>query len=84
MCLGVPGKVIEVDGEMQIATVDFWGHLEPRRLCDPPDPARRGGGDLGLVRRAAPARRRARLDDCRRSRRDRGSARCGSCAEGSG
>ena len=25
MCLGVPGKVIEVDREMQIATVDCWG-----------------------------------------------------------
>ena len=38
MCLGVPGKVIEVDGEMQIATVDFWGVRKQVRLeiCDAP------------------------------------------------
>ena len=38
MCLGVPGKVIEVDQEMQIATVDFWGVRKQVRLeiCDSP------------------------------------------------
>lgn len=36
MCLGVPGKVIDVDAEMQIATVDFWGVRKQVRLeiCD--------------------------------------------------
>ncbi len=38
MCLGVPGKVVEVDQEMQIATVDFWGVKKQVRLevCDAP------------------------------------------------
>jgi hydrogenase expression/formation protein HypC len=38
MCLGVPGKVVEVDYEMQIATVDFWGVKKQVRLevCDAP------------------------------------------------
>jgi hydrogenase expression/formation protein HypC len=38
MCLGVPGKVIEVDREMQVATVDFWGVKKQIRLevCDAP------------------------------------------------
>ena len=38
MCLGVPGKVVEVDAEMQIATVDFWGVKKQVRLevCDAP------------------------------------------------
>ncbi len=30
MCLGVPGKVIEIDG--QIAQVDFWGVRKQVRL----------------------------------------------------
>jgi hydrogenase expression/formation protein HypC len=30
MCLGVPGRVIAVDGD--IATVDFWGVTRPVRL----------------------------------------------------
>jgi hydrogenase expression/formation protein HypC len=30
MCLGVPGKVLEVDG--LVATVDFWGVRKPVRL----------------------------------------------------
>ena len=36
MCLGVPGKVVEVDRDMQIATVDFWGVRKQVRLeiCD--------------------------------------------------
>ena len=38
MCLGVPGKVVAVDREMQIATVDFWGVRKQIRLeiCDAP------------------------------------------------
>ena len=38
MCLGVPGKVVEVDYENQIATVDFWGVKKQVRLevCDAP------------------------------------------------
>jgi len=38
MCLGVPGKVVEVDRENQIATVDFWGVKKQVRLevCDAP------------------------------------------------
>ena len=38
MCLGVPGKVVEVDAELQIATVDFWGVKKQVRLevCDAP------------------------------------------------
>lgn len=36
MCLGVPGKVVEVDG--LVATVDFWGVRRQIRLelCDEP------------------------------------------------
>jgi len=36
MCLGVPGKVVEVDRENQIATVEFWGVRKQVRLevCD--------------------------------------------------
>ena len=30
MCLGVPGKVVDVDGE--VATVDFWGVRKQVRL----------------------------------------------------
>ena len=30
MCLGVPGRVVEVDG--LTATVDFWGIRRPVRL----------------------------------------------------
>lgn len=36
MCLGVPGRVVEVDG--LVATVDFWGVRRDVRLdiCDEP------------------------------------------------
>jgi hydrogenase expression/formation protein HypC len=38
MCLSVPGKVLEVDREMQTAIVDFWGVKKQVRLdvCDAP------------------------------------------------
>jgi hydrogenase expression/formation protein HypC len=36
MCLGVPGRVLTVDGDL--ATVDFWGAVKQIRLdvCDVP------------------------------------------------
>lgn len=36
MCLGVPGRVIEVDSERNTALVDFWGVRKEVRLevCD--------------------------------------------------
>ena len=36
MCLGVPGRVLSIDGD--IAQVDFWGVTKPIRLdiCDVP------------------------------------------------
>jgi hydrogenase expression/formation protein HypC len=30
MCLGVPGRVVSIDGN--VATVDFWGLMKPVRL----------------------------------------------------
>jgi len=59
MCLGVPGRVLEVDPEQQTAVVDFWGvHKEVRlEVCDAPVTA----GDYVLnhvgfaIRRIPPA-----------------------------
>ena len=36
MCLGVPGRVLQVDDERQTAVVDFWGVRKEVRLelCD--------------------------------------------------
>ncbi len=38
MCLGVPGKVVDVDRDRNTATVDFWGVKKEVRLevCDAP------------------------------------------------
>jgi hydrogenase expression/formation protein HypC len=38
MCLGVPGQVVDVDRDRNIATVDFWGVKKEVRLevCDAP------------------------------------------------
>ena len=38
MCLGVPGRVVEVDRDRNTATVDFWGVKKEVRLevCDAP------------------------------------------------
>lgn len=58
MCLGVPGKVIEVDHELQIATVDFWGVKKQIRLevCDAPvDPGDYILNHVGFAIRRIPA-----------------------------
>jgi hydrogenase expression/formation protein HypC len=47
MCLGVPGKVIEVDG--QIATVDFWGVRRQIRLDVVDEPVQPGDYILNHV-----------------------------------
>jgi hydrogenase expression/formation protein HypC len=44
MCLGVPGRVVSVDGD--IAQVDFWGVTKPIRLDIIDEPA--GPGDYVL------------------------------------
>ncbi len=58
MCLGVPGQVIEVDHEMKIATVDFWGVRKQVRLevCDAPvDPGDYILNHVGFAIRRIPA-----------------------------
>jgi len=58
MCLGVPGKVVEVDRENQIATVDFWGVKKQVRLeaCDAPvDPGDFILNHVGFAIRRIPA-----------------------------
>ncbi len=58
MCLGVPGKVLEVDRENQIATVDFWGVKKQVRLevCDAPvDPGDYILNHVGFAIRRIPA-----------------------------
>jgi hydrogenase expression/formation protein HypC len=47
MCLGVPGKVIEVDG--LIATVDFWGVRKQIHLEVVDEPVRPGDYILNHV-----------------------------------
>ena len=47
MCLGVPGKVIEVDGLM--ATVDFWGVRKKIHLEVVDEPVRPGDYILNHV-----------------------------------
>ena len=47
MCLGVPGKVIEVDGLM--ATVDFWGVRRQIRLEVVDEPVQAGDYILNHV-----------------------------------
>ena len=47
MCLGVPGKVIEVDGHM--ATVDFWGVRKQIRLELVDEPVQAGDYILNHV-----------------------------------
>jgi hydrogenase expression/formation protein HypC len=56
MCLGVPGRVVEVHG--QIATVDFWGVRRETRLDVVDEPV--GPGDyilnhVGFAIRKIPA-----------------------------
>jgi hydrogenase expression/formation protein HypC len=47
MCLGVPGKVVEVDG--LVATVDFWGVRKQIRLEVVDEPVRPGDYILNHV-----------------------------------
>jgi hydrogenase expression/formation protein HypC len=47
MCLGVPGKVVEVDG--LLATVDFWGVRKQVRLEVVDEPVRPGDYVLNHV-----------------------------------
>lgn len=58
MCLGVPGKVVAVDRENEIATVDFWGVKKQVRLevCDAPvDPGDYILNHVGFAIRRIPA-----------------------------
>jgi hydrogenase expression/formation protein HypC len=56
MCLGVPGKVVEVDG--LVATVDFWGVRKQIRLEVVDEPVQPGDYILNhvgyAIRRIAP------------------------------
>lgn len=47
MCLGVPGKIVEVDG--MIATVDFWGVRRKVRLDVVDEPVKPGDYILNHV-----------------------------------
>ena len=56
MCLGVPGRVISVDGD--IALVDFWGVTKPIRLDVVDDPVAPGDyvlNHVGFAIRRIPA-----------------------------
>ncbi len=56
MCLGVPGRVISVDGD--IAVVDFWGVTKPIRLDVVDDPVAPGDyvlNHVGFAIRRIPA-----------------------------
>ena len=47
MCLGVPGKIISVDGD--VATVDFWGARRQVRLDIVDEPVKPGDYILNHV-----------------------------------
>jgi hydrogenase expression/formation protein HypC len=47
MCLGVPGRVLAVDGD--VATVDFWGLARPIRLDVVDEPVAPGDWVLNHV-----------------------------------
>ena len=56
MCLGVPGRVVEVHGE--IATVDFWGVRRETRLDVVDEPVQPGDyilNHVGFAIRKIPA-----------------------------
>ncbi len=56
MCLGVPGKVIAIDGV--VATVDFWGVRRPVRLDIVDEPVALGDyilNHVGFAIRRIPA-----------------------------
>jgi hydrogenase expression/formation protein HypC len=47
MCLGVPGRVVSIDGN--IALVDFWGVVKPVRLDVVDEPVKPGDYVLNHV-----------------------------------
>lgn len=49
MCLGVPGKIIEINAEGDMATVDFWGVRRQVRLDIIDEPAAVGDYILNHV-----------------------------------
>ena len=49
MCLGVPGRIIEIDASGAIATVDFWGVRRQVRLDIVDDPVAVGDYILNHV-----------------------------------
>jgi hydrogenase expression/formation protein HypC len=56
MCLGVPGRVISIDGD--VALVDFWGVTKPVRLDIVDDPVAPGDyvlNHVGFAIRRIPA-----------------------------
>ena len=56
MCLGVPGKIVDIDGD--IATVDFWGVRRQVRLDIIDEPAAVGDyilNHVGFAIRRIPA-----------------------------
>jgi hydrogenase expression/formation protein HypC len=56
MCLGVPGRVVSVDGD--IAQVDFWGVTKPIRLDVVDEPVAAGDyvlNHVGFAIRRIPA-----------------------------
>ena len=64
MCLGVPGKIIDIDGS--IATVDFWGVRRQVRLDVVDEPVQPGDYILNhvgfAIRRIPPAEIAATLE----------------------
>ena len=69
MCLGVPGKVVAVDG--LVATVDFWGVRKQVRLEVVDEPVQPGDYILNhvgyAIRRIPPRRDRRRRSRSTRS-----------------
>lgn len=64
MCLGVPGKIVDIDGS--IATVDFWGVRRQVRLDVVDEPVQPGDYILNhvgfAIRRIPPAEIAATLE----------------------
>ena len=81
MCLGVPGKVLEVDG--LVAVVDFWGLRRPILLDLADEPVRPGDYILNhvgfAIRRIPPeeSRGNARALRAASGREGRGHHGCG-------
>jgi hydrogenase expression/formation protein HypC len=64
MCLGVPGRIVDIDG--QIATVDFWGIRRQVRLDVVDEPVQPGDYILNhvgyAIRRIPPSEIAATLE----------------------